>query len=132
MFRKLEKLPQFELVSVGVETIDGDGSPSASGSASSNGSGEVNVNGDRESRLSRKYRLVVPEFECEIVEVFPSREIFTNPEEWLAGIESSRVDLEKAKEREREHLSRVGRAAKQIGFIASVYSNPVRIRIVTV
>lgn len=73
MFRKLEKLPQFELVSVGF------------GAAPCKGTSPVENSEAEKEQLWRRYKLIVPEFECEILEIFPSREMFTRSEEWLAG-----------------------------------------------
>lgn len=72
MFRKLEKLPQFELVAVGFGE--------SSVKESTGGAYPAHDQG-----LWRKYKLIVPEFECEILEEFPSRDMFTRGEDWLTG-----------------------------------------------
>lgn len=70
MFRRLEKIPAFELLSVGLGPVDGnDKTP---GAFSTN-------------QLWRKYTLAVPHFECEILEVFPAREMFLQADAWLTG-----------------------------------------------
>lgn len=75
MFRRLEKVPAFELLSVGsgpVDEIERSSKPSRGGS------------GDKkDEELWRKYKLFIPDFECEIIEVFPSREMFMAGESWL-------------------------------------------------
>jgi hypothetical protein len=74
MFRKLEKLPTFELVAVGLgvpgDTAGEEGMPPST---------------DRKTQqqLWRRYKLIVPDFECDILEVFPSREMFIRGENWL-------------------------------------------------
>lgn len=73
MFRKLEKLPLFELVRVGFGAAPGDGDE------------DEDEDEERKKQLWRQYKLIVPEFECEILEVFPSREMFTRGESWLVG-----------------------------------------------
>ena len=72
MFRRLEKVPAFELLAVGsgpVDEIERSSKPSRGGKD--------------DEELWRKYRLVIPDFECEIIEVFPSREMFMAGESWL-------------------------------------------------
>ncbi|KAJ7648273.1 hypothetical protein DFH06DRAFT_1423784 [Mycena polygramma] len=66
LFRKLEATPSFELISVG---IGGQGDA-------------VSVAGGG-PHLWRKYKLSVSEIECDILEVFPSREMFVRRELWL-------------------------------------------------
>ncbi|KAJ7281549.1 hypothetical protein C8J57DRAFT_1297982 [Mycena rebaudengoi] len=68
LFSKLETVPSFELLEVGFGGHDG-------AAALEKGSAEG-------PQLWRKYRLFVPEFECEIVEVFTSRSMFTQ-DSWL-------------------------------------------------
>ena len=67
MFQKLDKSPQFELLSVGF------GSPSNEDKAETG------------QALWRRYKLSVPDFECEILEEFPSREMFVRGQDWLVG-----------------------------------------------
>lgn len=72
MFRRLEKVPAFDLLATGFSTADElEGNP-----------GSVGDN-KRDQELWRKYRLSMPDFECEILEVFPSREMFVFGETWL-------------------------------------------------
>lgn len=69
MFRRLEKVPAFDLLATGFGPAD---------------EPEGNSRGvDQE--LWRKYKLSIPDFECEILEVFPSREMFVVGETWLVG-----------------------------------------------
>lgn len=44
-------------------------------------------------QLWRKYRLAIPDFECEILEVFPSREMFACCEQWLLRASNNLVSL---------------------------------------
>ncbi|KAG5219680.1 Rhomboid domain-containing protein [Salix suchowensis] len=71
MFRKLGTIPQFELVEVGI------GSPDIS--LPEGKSTDANATAQP---LWRRYRLSIPDFECEIVEVFPCRNMFTHGDEW--------------------------------------------------
>ncbi|KAJ7613300.1 hypothetical protein DFH06DRAFT_1286409 [Mycena polygramma] len=66
LFRKLEATPSFELISVGVGGHDD----------------AVSVGGGG-PQLWRKYKLSVPDIECDILEVFASREMFVRGELWL-------------------------------------------------
>ncbi|KAJ7252788.1 hypothetical protein B0H12DRAFT_1017888 [Mycena haematopus] len=72
MFSKLGATPVFELLDVGIGGQADDMVTVEKGF----GAGP---------QLWRKYRLSVPEVECEIVEVFASREMFTFGESWLEG-----------------------------------------------
>jgi len=86
MFRRLEKVPAFELLSVGLGAVkDNEKRISPSFSAT----------GDTASQLWRKYTLVIPHFECEILEVFPSRGMFLGGEKWLTGADA---DLQRVPE----------------------------------
>jgi len=67
VFRRVAKVPEFDILSVGV-------GPTTPGTVSDKQAND---------QLWRKYRVAVPEFECEILEVFPSREMFTHCEHWL-------------------------------------------------
>ncbi|KAF9444475.1 hypothetical protein P691DRAFT_796516 [Macrolepiota fuliginosa MF-IS2] len=69
-FRRLESLPVFELLSVGLgsDSQDNDINP-----------GEHSL----EPNLQRRYKLTVPSFDCDIVEVFPDRNMFIHGEAWL-------------------------------------------------
>ena len=72
MFRRLEKVPAFDLLATGFGTADEpEGNPRSVG------------DNKRDQELWRKYRLSMPDFECEILEVFPSREMFVFGETWL-------------------------------------------------
>lgn len=72
MFSRLEKLPAFELLSVGV-------GPVADAPRETQKWGGTR----QDEQLWRKYKLTIPDFECEILEVFPSREMFIRGESWL-------------------------------------------------
>ncbi|KAJ7155394.1 hypothetical protein C8R43DRAFT_428236 [Mycena crocata] len=69
LFSKLGATPSFELLAVGTGAQD---DISAEKGLSNSG-----------SQLWRKYRLSVPEIECEILEVFASREMFVGGPSWL-------------------------------------------------
>jgi hypothetical protein len=86
MFRRLEKVPAFELLSVGLGDVK---------EAEKSGSSSFKIaSADRNSsQLWRKYTLVVPNFECEILEVFPAREMFIGAERWLTGDAASVPEL---------------------------------------
>jgi hypothetical protein len=75
MFKKLQLQPMFELLEVGF------GVPPASDGKTEKDSGRLGEDGDR--RLWRKYKLAVPEFDCEILEEFPSRDMFIFGDSWL-------------------------------------------------
>ena len=76
MFRRLEKVPAFELLCVGLGAVR---------EGEKRGSFVVAEADRRSSQLWRKYTLIVPHFECEILEVFPAREMFLGAERWLTG-----------------------------------------------
>ncbi|KAF8159819.1 hypothetical protein B0H34DRAFT_768321 [Crassisporium funariophilum] len=76
MFRRLEKVPAFELKAVGLGAVEDDKK------AASN---SLSAGGNKSQQLWRKYTLIIPNFECEILEVFPSREMFLGGERWLTG-----------------------------------------------
>jgi len=71
MFARLEKVPSFELVSVGLGPAAGDFLSENRGSDK------------RRQQLWRKYKLSIPDFECDILEVFPSRQMFIDGTRWL-------------------------------------------------
>ncbi|KAH9479695.1 hypothetical protein JR316_0008290 [Psilocybe cubensis] len=81
MFRRLEKVPAFELLSVALGPVKGERQPSSS----------FTVSKDDSKQLWRKYTLVIPNFECEILEVFPSREMFLRGENWLTGTRADSI-----------------------------------------
>ncbi|KAJ6591598.1 hypothetical protein DFH09DRAFT_1137480 [Mycena vulgaris] len=68
LFSKLEATPSFELLSVGI------GGQDMIAVEKGLGGGPL---------LWRKYRLSVPEIECEILEVFTSRDMFVRGQSWL-------------------------------------------------
>ncbi|KAF9447503.1 hypothetical protein P691DRAFT_760703 [Macrolepiota fuliginosa MF-IS2] len=79
MFRRIEKLPRFELQNVGIGPYPCEDLDVASWSPASNpGSGS--------QELWRKYKLIAPDFECDIVEVFPDRDMFVGGTTWLDGM----------------------------------------------
>lgn len=86
MFRRVGKLPDFELMNVGVGPyayIDPDVA-----------SFSPTADPDSESvELWRKYKLTVPGFECEIIEVFPDRDLFVGGAAWLDGMGAAPVHL---------------------------------------
>lgn len=84
MFRRLEKVPAFELRSVGLGPVKDDNEKSSTSSTGDSSS----------SQLWRKYTLVIPHFECEILEVFPDRRMFILGESWLTNPNSSPSDPE--------------------------------------
>ncbi|KAF6753078.1 hypothetical protein DFP72DRAFT_1069853 [Ephemerocybe angulata] len=99
MFRRLEKVPAFELLSVGLGPVGEQQKSKKSLFTSLTSSGEkgsTSSGPDNEDQLWRKYKLVIPDFECEILEVFPSRDMFVDGEAWLSGenrvAQSSRKD----------------------------------------
>jgi hypothetical protein len=71
LFSKLGATPTFELLEVGV--------------GGQNDANPVEKGFGGGPQLWRKYRLSVPEIECEILEVFASREMFVQGESWLDG-----------------------------------------------
>jgi len=82
MFRRLEKVPAFELRSVGLGPVKDDDDEKSSTSSSAH-------SGSSSNQLWRKYTLVIPHFECEILEVFPDRRMFILGEQWLTDPNSS-------------------------------------------
>ncbi|KXN87668.1 hypothetical protein AN958_08305 [Leucoagaricus sp. SymC.cos] len=79
-FRRLEKLPTFELLSVGLGPYsDGEG-----GAAHINQRYPTLDTTPTSSReLWRRYKLTTSGFDCDIVEVFPDRDMFIHGETWL-------------------------------------------------
>lgn len=80
MFNKLEVLPTFELVAVGV-------------GAEAEEKGVMGVTApavDAHGQLWRRYKLIAPELECDILEIFPSRNMFLNGEGWLDASHQNR------------------------------------------
>jgi hypothetical protein len=74
MFRSLEKVPTFELVDVGFGDV-----------VRSEKTKEIRP---ANNQLWRKYTLAMPHFECDILEVFPDRQMFVDAERWLTGTSS--------------------------------------------
>jgi len=79
MFRRLEKVPAFELLSVGLGAVKDDKEKSVFASEL------PAANKGPNNQLWRRYTLGIPHFECEILEVFPDRRMFLAAEKWLAG-----------------------------------------------
>lgn len=83
MFRRMEKVPAFELLSVGIGPVpseDDKKRPSYLTAFPSRKSSDQNG-----EQLWRKYKLVIPDFECEILEVFPDRSMFADGDAWVNG-----------------------------------------------
>ena len=88
MFRRLEKVPAFELLSVGLGRVEeGESDKAHKSFFGDNEKGLKSTN--TKDQLWRKYKLVIPDFECEILEVFPSRRMFVDGEAWLSGTTTS-------------------------------------------
>ncbi|KAG6811682.1 hypothetical protein H0H92_006337 [Tricholoma furcatifolium] len=80
MFSRLGKVPEFELVSVGIGPVTDDlHSPPSLSTPPSTPISEK----PRAEQLWRKYRLFMEDFECDILEVFPTREMFVGGLHWL-------------------------------------------------
>jgi hypothetical protein len=90
VFRRLGKPPMFELLAVGTGRYD-----SETGEKKEKRPGGVMAIWDAScgNQIWRKYRLAIPEFECDILEVFPSREMFTLCEGWLIDPPSGAVSF---------------------------------------
>lgn len=73
MFRRLGRPPNFELLSVGQGAVEDVLSKV-----------EASHNIHRSQHLWRRYTLTIPDFECEILEEFPYRDMFKYGESWLA------------------------------------------------
>ncbi|KAG6886105.1 hypothetical protein C0993_002624 [Termitomyces sp. T159_Od127] len=72
-FSRMGKVPEFELVSVGLGPVtDAVPAPSCPEEPHS-----------ADVQLWRKYRLYVEDFECDILEVFPTRKMFVGGTHWL-------------------------------------------------
>ena len=76
VFRRFAKAATFDILGVGV-------GPVGVGSSTVVPKTEDPATNDFGDQLWRKYRLAIPDFECEILEVFPSREMFACCEQWL-------------------------------------------------
>jgi len=76
MFARMEKVPSFELMSVGLGPVVDD-------FPSEKMSPEGGMQSDERYQLWRKYKLHVSDFECEILEVFPTRDMFVGGTSWL-------------------------------------------------
>lgn len=81
MFRRLRRPPAPELLDVGVGPVDlhlkDDNTETF----------ERGFTTGDSNQLWRRYKLVIPDFDCEILEVFPSRKMFVDGEAWLNGEE---------------------------------------------
>ncbi|KAF9452442.1 hypothetical protein P691DRAFT_756369 [Macrolepiota fuliginosa MF-IS2] len=86
MFRRIEKLPKFELQNVGVGSYPCDDPDVPSWCPASDPDSES-------QELWRKYRLVAPDFQCDIVEVFPDRDMFIGGVHWIDGMSGTPVHL---------------------------------------
>ncbi|KAG6856435.1 hypothetical protein H0H87_004400 [Tephrocybe sp. NHM501043] len=80
MFVRMGKVPEFELVSVGIGPVT-DAEPTTPTTPTSPYPSEKYRAADEQ--LWRKYRLFVEDFECDILEVFPTREMFLGGLHWL-------------------------------------------------
>ena len=76
MFARMEKVPSFELMSVGLGPVVDDCS-------SEKMLREDSRQSDEQHQLWRKYKLHISDFECEILEVFPARDMFVDGTYWL-------------------------------------------------
>ncbi|KAG6886127.1 hypothetical protein C0993_002646 [Termitomyces sp. T159_Od127] len=88
MFSRMGKAPEFELISVGLGPVT-DAVTTSSQSEKPHTTDE---------QLWRKYRLSVEDFECEILEVFPTREMFVSGLHWLEGTYGSPAQLDQGTE----------------------------------
>ncbi|KAF5383543.1 hypothetical protein D9615_003746 [Tricholomella constricta] len=79
MFARMGKAPEFDLVSVGLGPVSDDTTTPTEKTPLKRSL----LGGRQEQQLWRKYRLFVPDFECEILEVFPSRDMFVGGHQWL-------------------------------------------------
>ena len=70
MFRQMRKVPAFDLVDVGLGDVTETESKSKDDKT-------------KQVQLWRKYTLAIPNFECEILEVFPDRQMFVDGRRWL-------------------------------------------------
>ncbi|KAG6861269.1 hypothetical protein C0995_002077 [Termitomyces sp. Mi166 len=84
-FSRMGKTPEFELVSVGLGPVT-DEVPTSSHSEKSHAA---------DAQLWRKYRLYIEDFECEILEVFPTREMFAGGLHWLEDTHGVSEPLDK-------------------------------------
>ncbi|PFH51015.1 hypothetical protein AMATHDRAFT_3408 [Amanita thiersii Skay4041] len=83
MFRRVNSPPAFHLLAVGIgsQTLS-----SAEGEKVS--PPDISASG----QLWRRYRLSIPDFECDIEEIFPSRDMFVDGNKWLASESATKVD----------------------------------------
>ncbi|KAG5643982.1 hypothetical protein DXG03_009271 [Asterophora parasitica] len=83
MFARMEKAPEFDLLAVGLGPV-----PSSEGEnvIPPTEKTPLILKGRCEKQLWRKYKLSVVDFECEILEVFPSRDMFVSGPRWLDAI----------------------------------------------
>ncbi|KAG5641797.1 hypothetical protein DXG03_004183 [Asterophora parasitica] len=81
MFARMGKAPEFDLLSVGLGAV-----PSSEGENVTPPSTEKTSflrSRQEQQQIWRKYKLSVADFECEILEVFPSRDMFVAGAQWL-------------------------------------------------
>ncbi|GLB43368.1 hypothetical protein LshimejAT787_1302690 [Lyophyllum shimeji] len=82
LFARIGKVPEFDLVSVGLGPV-----------TDAPLSEKQSLKPDAE-QLWRKYKLFVPDFECEILEEFPSRDMFVGGQQWLDDAKDSEWSTE--------------------------------------
>jgi hypothetical protein len=82
-FSQMQMAPSFELVAVGFGPVVDD-FPSEKTSL-----GDIPTN--KQHQLWRRYILSIPGFECDILEVFPSRDMFVHGTSWLDNKPSDRT-----------------------------------------
>jgi hypothetical protein len=83
MFARMEKVPSFELLSVGLGPVVDE--------LSENTPLVDKVPDEQRQQLWRKYKLHIHDFECEILEVFPARDMFVDGTNWLDDKPSERI-----------------------------------------
>ncbi|KAG5638567.1 hypothetical protein H0H81_011913 [Sphagnurus paluster] len=110
MFSHMGKVPAFELLSVGLGPA-----PSSASAEKTSVTPTPGMAPAGEQQLWRRYKLVVRDFECEILEVFPARQMFVGAERWLdnLGSPSECVTSEVAGQGKETYLLSVGTARPQ-------------------
>jgi hypothetical protein len=84
MFTRMEKVPNFELISVGFGPVkDEDIHDEDKEKAMMRRDSFAELSVLERKQLWRKYKLGVADFECDILEVFPDRDMFIVGEDWL-------------------------------------------------
>ncbi|KAG5652221.1 hypothetical protein H0H81_005763 [Sphagnurus paluster] len=84
VFAHTGKVPAFELLSVGLGPVPSTGSAGQESPTQVSGAAAGG-----EEQLWRRYKLFVHDFECEILEVFPSRQMFVGGQQWLDNLDLS-------------------------------------------